>query len=453
MTHKVLDTNIILSDANNITTLGKGDTVIVIPETVIHELDSKKSGFDEINFQAREFARFMTSLVQVGQPTKTINDLTITTLANNEITVRIVSNNVYDMIDAATPIKIINDQRIIEVATKYKACCPEGTELIFLSLDLMCRLTASAKGLEVAIPLSKAPKNLELFKQAPLESIYFNAMDSKSITSFVPDHTPDTFSYEFQSQDGNSERGIVVRDTIQLLKEDEFNKLIVKPINQKQKLWCKALLTDAYDLNVLEAKAGTGKNLTSLSCAMRLIDENPKYDKIIYIRNSIESIDKGADVGYLAGNDEKFRIYNMPLYDTIDYIAKASFKKGSASTEMISERSSDLMTKYAIETMWVGEARGRTLSNAIVILDEWQNSSDNTTQLILSRLDDTCKAIVIGSNRQIDNPYLNKYNNGLTSLMNDLPKANGLTKFSITLDKAVRGKYAEYAETLFDKGV
>jgi len=101
--------------------------------------------------------------------------------------------------------------------------------------------------------------------------------------------------------------------------------------------------------------------------------------------------------------------------------------------------------------LWPGEARGRTLSGAIVIMDEWQNSSENTTQLILSRLDESCMAVVIGSNRQIDNLYLNKFNNGLTSLLKQTTnKHPELNMFAIELDKAVRGKFAEFTERIFE---
>jgi len=64
----------------------------------------------------------------------------------------------------------------------------------------------------------------------------------------------------------------------------------------------------------------------SVVSSMRLIDLG-LYDKIVYVRSSIESLDKGADVGYLSGNDEKFRIYNMALQDTLEFIAKKQSKK------------------------------------------------------------------------------------------------------------------------------
>lgn len=208
-----------------------------------------------------------------------------------------------------------------------------------------------------------------------------------------------------------------------------------------------------YDLLVIDAKAGSGKTLMSIVCAMRLIDLG-YYDKIVYVRNSIESLDKGADVGYLAGNDEKFRIYNMALQDTLEFIAKKHLKKSEnrENSESIESKISELESKYCMETLWPGEARGRTLSSAIVIMDEWQNSSENTTQLILSRLDESCMAVVIGSNRQIDNLYLNKYNNGLTTLLKHTKFEHPEIKmFAIELEKAVRGKFAEFTERIFEK--
>ncbi len=119
--------------------------------------------------------------------------------------------------------------------------------------------------------------------------------------------------------------------------------------------------------------------------------------------------------------------------------------------EALESKIQELQNKYDIEKLWPGEARGRTLSQAVVILDEWQNSSNNTTQLILSRLDNSCKAIVIGSNRQIDNLYLNRYNNGLTTLLKTTSKPHDdISMYAIELEKSVRGKYAQFAEDIFE---
>ena len=169
---------------------------------------------------------------------------------------------------------------------------------------------------------------------------------------------------------------------------------------------------------------------------------------------------KGEDVGYLPGLEEKFKNYKHPLYDSLRFIAKAELtksnsNKSTAQTQTITEdaitgRVEELTAKYNIQTMWVGELRGRTLSNSIVIVDEIQNCSASTGQLVLSRLDKDCKVICIGSNRQIDNMYTNKYVNALAKLL----KASKATHpnvrlFAGELNKVFRGPIVEFAEEIF----
>ena len=298
---------------------------------------------------------------------------------------------------------------------------------------------------------STVPK-FNFVKSLELDSSMFNSIENKDITLVDKEHEPENFAYSFESGDGNTEYAIIVNGKIDVLKENDFKALNVKPVNLKQKLFTKAILSNMYDLLVIDAKAGSGKTLMSIVSAMRLIDLG-FYDKIVYVRNSIESLDKGADIGYLAGNDEKFRIYNMALSDTLEFVAKKQLKKSEnrENQESIESKIDELKSKYCIETLWPGEARGRTLSSSIVIMDEWQNSSEKTTQLILSRLDESCMAIVIGSNRQIDNLYLNKYNNGLTTLLKQTNEAHPeLKMFAIELEKAVRGKFAQFTERIFE---
>ena len=68
------------------------------------------------------------------------------------------------------------------------------------------------------------------------------------------------------------------------------------------------------------------KHFLALSGALKLVKQK-HFQKIIYIRNSIESLDKGEDVGYLPGLEEKFRIYNHPLMDSLEYIIRTEHKK------------------------------------------------------------------------------------------------------------------------------
>ncbi len=111
-----------------------------------------------------------------------------------------------------------------------------------------------------------------------------------------------------------------------------------------------------------------------------------------------------------------------------------------------------MIQNYGIETMWVGEMRGRTLSNAFVVIDEAQNMSNKTMQMVLSRIDNSCKVIILGSNKQIDNFYVNKHTNALTTLLKSTKESSELVNiFAIRLQKVLRGPITEWAEQIFTR--
>jgi len=451
----VLDTNIILHNNYMIKELSdEGNNIIVIPETVLIELENFKKNFTELGFQARTFARMLASSKVSSVDSK--NGCRIVKMKHEDVNIHLFAKEKYDSDIDSSHLDESNDKRIVEIANASQEYY-KGHKIVFLSLDVYARmfgLLANVKVESLREDRSDVPK-FEFVKTLELDSSYFNTINNKDIREYDEEYKYGNYSYEFISQDGNSLHAVISPSgLINVVNENEdFKGLEVKPINLKQKFFMKSILSNIYDIHIVDAKAGSGKTLMAFTAAMRLIDKG-NYEKIVYVRNSIESVDKGADVGYLAGNDEKFRIYNMALFDTLEFIAKKRLKKKeNVDIQMaIESKIEELMSKYNIEKLWPGEARGRTLSNAIVILDEWQNSSNNTTQLILSRLDNNCKAIVIGSNRQIDNMYLNRYNNGLTSLLKQTQNENNpLPLFAIELDKSVRGKFSHFADEIFGK--
>ena len=450
----VIDTNIILQNIQNLYRISdNGTNILVVPETVLFELEDKKKLSSELGYYSRAFARLLAKM-----KTKEIDHkkgFKVVKYFNDELVLHVIAKDTYEENIEQVHLSECNDKRIIEVAVIAQEYY-KGSQVIFLSLDVYARTFAQFKAIKTETlhdDKSTVPR-FEFIKNFNLDSSLFNTLDGKRIKDIDKDYSLQNFSYSFISEDGNKTYALVHNEKIDLLKENDFKALSVKPVNLKQKLFTKAILSNAFDLLVIDAKAGSGKTLMSVVSSIRLIDLG-MYDKIIYVRNSIESLDKGADIGYLSGNDEKFRIYNMALNDTLEFISKKHLKKSEnrENKESIESKINELTSKYCIETLWPGEARGRTLGNAIVIMDEWQNSSEKTTQLILSRLDETCMAIVIGSNRQIDNMYLNKYNNGLTSLLKQTNNAHEeLNMFAIELEKAVRGKFAEFTERIFEKG-
>lgn len=447
----ILDTNIILQDVNNVARISaKKDNLIVVTETVLLEIEALKKDFTEASYNAREFSRIINNMNIVNKNDIVCNDsCKIVVKENDEIKIAIVLKDKYNADSKYKDIKEINDKKIIEAAKCFIELNKDNYSTKILTLDCLFRVFCELENLDYE---KLHDDKDETVKLESFVSIDLNTYIDKttSILKINDSHKIENYNYEL-THNGRKNYGIVINNSFEPVDTELLKKLCVEPVNIRQKLLSFAIINDSFDVITVDAKAGSGKTLISIASAFYLLDTTDTYDSIIYIRNSIESVDKGADVGYLPGLETKFAIYNHPLYDTIKFIAKRILQKKNQNLihkDEIDEKSKELISKYDIQTMWVGEMRGRTLSNSIVILDEWQNSSISTTQMVLSRLDNTCKAIIIGSNNQIDNVYLNKYNNGLTKMLKEsMIEEQAIRTYSIELEKAVRGKFAEFSES------
>ena len=442
----IIDTNIILDSLENLFKLYNSENKIVICDTVIDEVDSKKSGLDELGYRAREFARFLDSLSI--DSVETNNDITITKLSNKSIKLELFSKSEYaaDSKYAKSP-AILADRKIIE-------CCKYYESGILVSLDTMCRLRAICESIDVeTLGNQDSDINYRFDKMIDFDK----PVENQCIFEIDPEHKQNNYNYLISETCGNKILCRVVNESIKIVDEKNLMKQDVSPKNIGQKFFVDSILDPQINLIAVSALAGSGKSLLAVATAMRLVNEK-KFNKIVYIRNSIESLDRGEDIGYLAGNDEKFAVYNHPLYDSLSFIAQKQLEKSnnnkSKKTEIkpenLEERVNELIKRYNIETMWVGELRGRTISKAVVIWDEAQNASKKTGLLILSRLDKDCKIIITGSNAQIDNAYTNKYVNALTTILKaGFEKHKEINMTCVNLDKMIRGPITAFAERVF----
>ncbi|WP_321469370.1 PhoH family protein [Halarcobacter sp.] len=460
----VLDTNILLEDASNIFKISDDNkNLIVLPETVLDEIDTKKSGFDEINFQAREFARILeNSEILISEKVGSYKIIRLEVYGTKGAIIDVISKEEYTINIKNVAPNIINDRKILEIAS----FCDEyykNSETTFLSLDIMARTRAVSLDIKTdsLIGSNKDEFNYEFIKTIEVAFEDTEFLQDALIKDFDENYSPYNFSYCFKVKSSDQIiLAAIKNERIILLNEGEVRDQVITPLNKEQLFFSNAILSHFYNVLIVEAKAGSGKTLLALSGALKLVRQK-HYQKIIYIRNSVESLDKGEDVGYLPGLEEKFKIYNHPLMDSLDYIIRSEYKKKRANKKNIenipelddqevNQRVEQMIQNYGIETMWVGEMRGRTLSNSFVIIDEAQNMSNKTMQMVLSRIDSTCKVVVLGSNKQIDNFYVNKHTNSLTTLLKSTKKNSELVNiFAIKLQKVLRGPITEWAEQIF----
>jgi len=458
----VIDTNIILEDATNLFKLSdEGTNLIIIPETVLDEIDSKKSGYEEINFQAREFARILEK--SRTQDIKKADNCSIVSFhieSNKDLYIDIVSKENYIANSKNVQLNIYNDRKILEIASFAKEYY--GKNVKFLSLDIMARTRAIS--LDILVDYLKGDKdkfNYEFIKTIPIEFDKLENLPNSDISLYDSSYNMYNYSYCFTVK--NSDQVILAsieNKKVVILDETEIRSQVITPLNKEQLFFSNAINSYFYNVIVVDAIAGSGKTLLALSGAIKLVRKK-QYQKIIYIRNSIESLDKGEDVGYLPGYEEKFAIYNHPLVDSLNYMVRSEHKKRKQNKNQIVDemdeqevlqRVENMVSNYCIDTMWVGEMRGRTLSNAFIIIDEAQNISNKTMQMVLSRIDNSCKVVVLGSNNQIDNFYVNKYTNSLTTLLKSTQNETDLVQtFAIKLEKVLRGPITQWAEDIFTK--
>ena len=456
----ILDTNIILDSVENLLTLSDNNTnTLVIPETVIDELDAKKTGFEDINFNARQFARLLEDSTIISNEQVGPLHVITTNIDTLDISLKIISKKDYTCDTSTVALNILNDRKILEASSDYINSVDSKAALV--SLDIMFRTRALSMGLNAEALVGKNSDIPNEFHKT-LEVSNIMSLNSAVITAVDPTYAVENYSYTLVDRDtGNEKLAYVANGHLYFLDEADLGRQSVRPMNKEQKLFVNAILSDMYQIIISDAKAGSGKTLLSLATAMRLVAKK-KFSNIVYVRNSIESLAKGEDVGYLPGLEEKFKIYNHPLFDSLRFIAKSELTKSNANkskanTTVISEdtitaKVDEYIEKYRIQTMWVGEMRGRTISDAIVIVDEIQNCSASTGQLILSRLDKNCKVICIGSNRQIDNLYTNKYINSLSFLLKAAKSLHEeVSLFAIELNRVLRGPITEWSEKIFTR--
>ena len=453
----VLDTNILLLDANNLTILANDETTIVLPETVINELDSKKSVPGELGYQARSFGR----LIARGAIMKVFKqgNLVITPVTLEDGThVHIASASSYSFDTTSVDPSTLNDRKIIDVALEYNKYYESVT---YMSNDVMCRITALSLGLP-AIDLKITEKtSYEFLKELDIPSDVFSSLHNTPIHEVNPDHQPENFNYRFHCPElGYDKLATVSRsgliDVIGKTTEAELRRQDVSPVNSEQLLLSKAICDPFIDIIVVDSLAGSGKTITAISNAMKLIKQNNPFEGILYIRASINDVEQIEEVGFLPGLEEKFAGFYLPLRDSLEFIARSNSKqsklKGLEYEEFIEQQVDKLMSDYNITAMTGLNLRGRTFTNKIIIIDEVQGQSKASLQKMLTRVGKDCKLILTGSNNQIDSPYVTKYNNGLSVLLNECLKPQDLISlYAIKLSRVIRSPMAEFVESAFTK--
>jgi len=427
----ILDTNVLLHNSNAVTSFA--DNVVVLPMTVIEELDKFKKNNDELGRNARNVIRTLDSL-------RTLGSLGEGVLMDNGGILKITVEKEEmprSCIDLTIP-----DNLIIATAYNLKQ---QGFRSIFVSKDINARLKADALGIEV-MDFEQEKADFDTLYQGWRELL----VSSATVNSFYQSE-----ALEIDAKDLRVNEFILLRDEanpkhsgiaravdgshVKHLSSTFDTAWRVKPRSKEQRMAMELLLDPEVDLVTLIGQAGTGKTLLALAAGLTTTLNDERYEKLLVSRPVIPL---GRDIGYLPGTkDEKMKLWMQPIFDNLSYLM--SLLHNGDEEETTQQMVSRLIKNDDVELEALTYIRGRSISKQYVVVDEAQNLTPHEVKTIISRVGEGTKMVLTGDPQQIDNPYLDSSSNGLTYTVERLKGRQGCGH--VTLTKSERSRLSSLA--------
>ena len=434
----VLDTSVIIFDHRSIMNFDEHD--IVLPITVLEELDNFKKGNDNKNYEAREFIRFLDNnskdhLIRdwIPLPGENKGSFKITLGTNG---LKKTAESIFGS-DSM-------DNRILTSCLILQKEEPDR-QVYLITKDINLRLKAKAIGINaedyetgkvnIVDNLPTGISSYENFDQELIDSLY---RDFSVPVETIKDKL-EVLPNEYYILQGTKSSALAYYNPFsneleRVNKQTTFN---IKPRNAEQAFALHALMQKDIKLVALHGVAGTGKTLLALAAAMA----QRREFKQIYLARPIVPL-SNKDIGYLPGDiKSKIDPYMQPLWDNLKFI-QYQFDEHDKEYKQINimvDQEKLLITPLAY-------IRGRSLSDVIFIVDEAQNLTPHEIKTIITRAGENTKFIFTGDIKQIDTPYLDEQSNGLSYLID---KFQGQKLFAhIQLVKGERSELANLANEL-----
>ncbi len=430
----MLDTNVLLHSPQALFQFGKNR--VVIPITVIEELDTFKRAIDEKGRHARICSRQLDDLRSRGRISEGVP------LENGGIVQVIVET------DIELPHALQNmtaDNRILRFALQAKH---DHGQAIFISKDLNARIKADVIG----IPSEDFEANKvdidELYpgwSELPLDPERRAKLEAGGLTPEETgrDPAPLANQYFLVKTEGadplparfDSEAGKLV--TVEYGNHEPWG---IRGLNPQQVFALDALLDPRIELVTLVGQAGTGKTLMALAAGLQLTIDDRVFRRMLVSRPIIPL---GRDIGFLPGTkDEKLNAWMQPIFDNLEFI----FDRYLGGEVKAEDQLSFLMESKKIELEAVTYIRGRSVPGHYLIVDESQNLTPHEVKTIISRAGEGTKVVLTGDPYQIDHPYLDSQSNGLAYVVERF-KGNQIYAH-VTLAVSERSRLAGLAANL-----
>ena len=429
----VLDTSVYLTNADCIYAFKNND--IHVPLKVFEEIDKHKKRLDAVGAQARKIIRIWDDLRTRGSIDKGVR------IRKGLGIVKSVSAGSISRDDLPCDLDIgVPDHLIIATALKIQKDSPR--KVILVSRDINMRVIADAVGLT-----SEDFQNNQVVDNS--ESIF-----EGHATVLVDDQVIDRFyekkdiyleetalfpnQYVMLVSNANEKKTALGRfinkvTPVRQIQSGKHNRVWgITPRNKEQSFLLDALMDPDIQVVTAIGKAGSGKTICAIAAGLEQTIEEPdsEYSRVIVSR-PVQPL--GKDIGFLPGTmEEKMSPWLMPIQDNLQFLM------GNDKITL------DIyLQKGTIEIEALTYIRGRSISNAFIIIDEAQNLTTHELKTIITRVGEGTKIVLTGDVEQIDNVYIDATSNGLTHAVEKFK--NFELASHVTLNKGERSKVATFA--------
>lgn len=415
----VVDTSVLLYDKNAIFNMKGND--IIIPLVVLEEIDKFKAREGLLGEYARFINRFLDDLRDIGSLNEGVY------YEKSDVNIKVSSDSCWDGLEGLE--KNYNDNVIISNANHYvKINNEKYPKITVITKDINLRVKCDAVGIsagdyyadyEFVQEDNLYQGHIDLLVDPELINRAYSGSHLK-LKSDLEDY-PECQSMvenEFislRSNSGNSQSCLMMRrgDNLVILesKQELYKQSEIEAKNKEQIYALELLLNEDIPLVTLTGIPGSGKTYLALMTALKFIEKETKK-RIIFTR-PIQTV--GKDIGFLPGTiNEKMTPWLAPIVD--------NFRNQFGDLTYFDM----MMERGQIDVAPLSHIRGRSFNDAIIIVDEAQNATVHELKTVITRTGKNSKVILLGDIEQVDLPYVSKYSNGLTIVIEKL-KEESLT--------------------------
>lgn len=433
----VLDTNVLLFDAQAIFKFPESD--VFIPVSVIEEIDRFKRDTGENGRNARQFSRFIDELRAKGALIQGV------AIEDRKTKIYVTANiEVESIPKELEPTKA--DNRILACAVFLEKNHPNA-QVQLVSKDINLRILADVYGIDAQDYEPDDVSFEEMYSGYRVLEVPSNDIDqfyADRLYTVSSDLRLHPNEYVIMRDQANPNHSALARFSemdgglvpLRGISESIWG---ISPRNMEQSFAFDCLLNDEIKLVSLVGKAGTGKTLLALATGlMKSLDEG-KYNRLLVSRPIFPM---GKDIGYLPGDvNEKLNPWMQPIFDNVDFLLGAD-----SSQKKANNRTQELINQGLLNIEPLTYIRGRSIPNQYLIVDESQNLTPHEIKTIITRAGENTKVILTGDCYQIDNPYIDSANSGLTYCVERF-KDHKIAAH-VTLQKGERSELAETASNV-----